>query len=72
MAGSSFGFLLDTEEGSKSLNIAADFGMFYKFIKQIFIEPIYSLGLNNLTETNDFNASLKLSELFIGLGHQFQ
>lgn len=71
MAGPSFNFLIDPDEESKTFHLGLDFGISYKLIDQFFIESRYSLGLTNLAEKNDFNASLKLSGLFVGLGYEF-
>lgn len=71
LAGPSFGFLLDTEEGTKSFNFGADFGLSYDLSKQFLIEARYSLGLSNLVDDNEFNAKLKLHGIFVGIGYMF-
>lgn len=71
MAGPSFGFLLDTEEGSKSFNLGLDFGLSYDITSQFLVEARYGLGLSNLAEDNEFDAKLKLHGLFFGVGYMF-
>jgi len=71
LAGPSFGFLLDTEEGEKSFNFGIDFGLSYNITEKFLAEARYSLGLSNLVEDNDFNAKLKLHGLFVGIGYLF-
>lgn len=71
LAGPSFGFLLDTEEGAKSFNFGAEFGLSYDLSKQFLIEARYNLGLSNLVDDNEFNATLKLHGLFVGIGYMF-
>jgi opacity protein-like surface antigen len=71
MAGPSFGFLLDTEEGEKSFNFGLDFGLSYDISEQFLVEARYDLGLSNLVDYNEFNASLKLHGLFVGIGYVF-
>ena len=71
LAGPSFGFLLDTEEGVKSFNFGAEFGLSYDLSKQFLIEARYNLGLSNLVDDNEFNATLKLHGLFVGIGYMF-
>jgi opacity protein-like surface antigen len=71
LAGPSFGFLLDTEEGSKSFNFGLDFGLSFDITKQFLIEARYSLGLSNLVEDNSYDASLKLHGIFVGVGYMF-
>jgi len=71
LAGPSFGFLLDTEEGQKSFNFGLDFGLSYNITEQFFVEGRYSLGLSNLADDNEFDAKLKLHGLFVGVGFIF-
>ena len=71
LAGPSFGFLLDTEEGSKSFNFALDFGLSYDINEQFLVEARYSLGLSNLYDDNYGDATLKLHGIFVGVGYQF-
>ncbi|RED49990.1 porin family protein [Seonamhaeicola aphaedonensis] len=71
LAGPSFGFLLDTEEGSKSFNFGLDFGLSYDITKKFLVEARYSLGLSNLAGDDFFDASLKLHGLFVGVGYMF-
>lgn len=71
MAGPSFGFLLDTEEGEKSFNFGLDFGLSYDITEKFLVEARYNLGLSNLVDDNEFNATLKLHGLFFGVGYMF-
>ena len=71
LAGPSFGFLLDTEEGQKSFNFGLDFGLSYNITEQFLAEARYSLGLSNLVEDNLYDAKLKLHGLFVGIGFIF-
>ena len=71
LAGPSFGFLLDTEEGSKSFNLGLDFGLSYDITEHFLVEARYSLGLSNLAEDNFYDASLKLHGIFVGIGYIF-
>jgi len=71
LAGPSFGFLLDTEEGSKSFNFVLDFGLSYDITEQVLVEARYSLGLSNLYDDNYGDATLKLHGIFVGVGYQF-
>lgn len=71
MAGPSFGFLLDTGEGSKSFNLGLDFGLSYDITSEFLVEARYGLGLSNLAEDNEFNAKVKLHGLFFGIGYMF-
>ena len=71
LAGPSFGFLLDSEEGSKSFNFGLDFGLSYDITEQFLVEARYSLGLSNLFDDNYSDATLKLHGLFVGIGYMF-
>lgn len=71
LAGPSFGFLLDTQEGEKSFNFGAEFGLSYDISNKFLIEARYNLGLSNLVDDNEFDASLKLHGLFVGVGYMF-
>lgn len=71
LAGPSFGFLLDSEEGSKSFNFGLDFGLSYDITEQFLVEARYSLGLSNLFDDNYSDATLKLHGLFVGIGYIF-
>ncbi len=71
MAGPSFGFLLDSEEGIKSFNLGLDFGLSYDITSQFLVEARYSLGLSDLAEDNEFDAKVKLHGLFFGIGYMF-
>ena len=71
LAGPSFGFLLDSEEGSKSFNFGLDFGLSYDITEQFLVEARYSLGLSNLFDDNYGDATLKLHGLFVGIGYIF-
>jgi opacity protein-like surface antigen len=71
LAGPSFGFLLDTEEGSKSFNLGLDFGLSYDITEQFLVEARYSLGLSNLFDDNYGDATLKLHGIFVGIGYMF-
>lgn len=71
LAGPSFGFLLDSEEGSKSFNFGLDFGLSYDITEQVLVEARYSLGLSNLFDDNYGDATLKLHGLFVGIGYMF-
>ncbi|MGM5470218.1 outer membrane beta-barrel protein [Flavobacteriaceae bacterium LMO-SS05] len=71
LAGPSFGFLLDTEEGSKSFNLGLDLGLSYNITEQFLVEARYSLGLSNLFDDNYGDATLKLHGLFVGIGYMF-
>ncbi|NER09442.1 Outer membrane protein beta-barrel domain-containing protein [Muriicola jejuensis] len=69
--GPSFGFLLNTEEGEKSFNFGAALGLSFDISENFLIEGRYTLGLSNLVEDNEFDASLKLSGFQLGLGYKF-
>ena len=69
VTGPSFGFLLDTEEGSKSFNLGLDFGLSYDITEQFLVEARYSLGLSNLFDENYGDATLKLHGIFVGIGY---
>ena len=71
LVGPSFGFLLDSEEGIKSFNFGVDFGLSYDITEKFLIEARYDLGLSNLAEDNEFDASLKLSGIQVGIGYRF-
>ncbi|GGD45942.1 hypothetical protein GCM10011361_11130 [Muriicola marianensis] len=71
VAGPSFGFLLNTEEGEKSFNFGAALGLSFDFSENFLVEGRYTLGLSNLVEDNEFDASLKLSGFQLGLGYKF-
>lgn len=71
MAGPSFGFLLDSEEGLKSFNLGLDFGLSYDITSKFLVEARYSLGLSDLADDNEFDAKLKLHGLFFGIGYMF-
>jgi len=72
MAGPSFGFLLDPEEGEKSFNFALDFGLSYDILENLLVEARYSLGLSNLVDSDYyFDTKIKLHGLFFGLGYTF-
>lgn len=71
LAGPSFGFLLDSEEGSKSFNFGLDFGLSYDITEQFLVEARYSLGLSNLFDDNYGDSTLKLHGLFVGIGYIF-
>ncbi len=69
--GPSIGFILNTEEGEKSLNLGAALGLSYNISSKFLVEARYVLGLSNLVEDNEFDASLKLSSFQVGIGYQF-
>jgi opacity protein-like surface antigen len=71
VVGPSFGFLLDVEEGIKSLNFGADLGLVYNLKESFLIEARYNLGISDLAEDNEFDATLKLSGFQIGVGYKF-
>jgi opacity protein-like surface antigen len=71
LVGPSFSFLLDSDEESKSLNLAADLGLSYNISENFFIETRYNLPLSNLAEDNEFDASIKLSAFQVGIGYMF-
>ena len=56
---------------AKSFNFGAEFGLSYDLSKQFLIEARYNLGLSNLVDDNEFNATLKLHGLFVGIGYMF-
>jgi opacity protein-like surface antigen len=71
VVGPSFGFLLNTEEGEKSFNFGAALGLSFDISENFLVEGRYTLGLSNLVEDNEFDASLKLSGFQLGLGYKF-
>jgi len=71
LAGPSFGFLLNIEEGTKSFNFGADLGLSYTISENFLVEARYDLGLSNLSDDNEFDASLKLSGILVGIGYMF-
>lgn len=70
LAGPSLGILLDSTEGSKSLNFGIEAGVAYDISEEFFVEARYSLGLANLVEDAPSDFSSKLSGLFIGVGYK--
>lgn len=71
LAGPNFGFILDKEEGVKSFNLGVDLGLSYTISEKFLVEARYDLGLSDLVEDNEFDASLKLSGFQIGVGYMF-
>jgi len=71
LVGPSFGFLLNTEEGMKSMNFGANLGLSYTIVENFLVEARYNLGISNLAEDNEFDASLRLSGFQVGIGFQF-
>ena len=71
LAGPSFGLLLNSEEGEKSFNIGLNFGLSYNITEHFLIETRYVLGISNLAEDNEFDASFKLSGFQVGIGYLF-
>ncbi len=71
LVGPSFGFLLDTEEGEKSFNFGAALGLTFDISENFLVEGRYNLGLSNLVEDNEFDASLKLHGFQVGVGYKF-
>ncbi len=71
LAGPSFGFILDKEEGVKSFNLGVDLGLSYNISEKFLVEARYDLGISDLAEDNEFDASLKLSGFQIGIGYLF-
>ena len=71
VTGPSFGFLLNTEEGEKSFNLGATLGLSFDISNNFLLEGRYNLGLSNLVEDNEFDASLKLSGFQVGVGYKF-
>ena len=69
--GPNFGFILDAEEGTKSMNLGANLGLSYALSQKFFVEARYNLGLTDLAEDNEFDASLKLSSFQVGLAYGF-
>ena len=72
LAGPSFGFMLDAEEGMNSFNFGLDFGLAYNFTENFAFEARYNLGLSNLIEDgDDFDVDAKLSGFIVGLAYSF-
>ena len=72
LAGPSFGFFLDKEEGTKSFNFGMEFGLSYDILENLLIEGRYSLGVTNLADGNYYDVTaLKFSGIMVGLGYQF-
>jgi hypothetical protein len=69
--GPNFGFILDAEEGTKSMNLGANLGLSYEFIDKFSVEARYNLGLTDLADDNEFDASLKLSSFQVGVAYGF-
>ncbi|TGV03316.1 porin family protein [Flavivirga rizhaonensis] len=77
LAGPSFGFLLNVNDGFKSFNYGIEFGVAYdiyisRFIDGLFVEARYNIGLSNLLEEAPSGLTRKLSGLFVGLGYKFK
>jgi opacity protein-like surface antigen len=62
---------LDVEEGTKSFNFGADFGLSFNISENFLMEARYNLGISNLADDNEFDASLRLSGILVGIGYQF-
>ena len=72
LAGPSFGFMLDSEDGMNSFNFGLDFGLAYDFTEDFALEARYNLGLSNLIEDgDDFDMDAKLSGFVVGLAYSF-
>ncbi|WP_445735150.1 porin family protein [Mariniflexile sp.] len=71
LVGPTLGFLLDTEEGSKSFNYGLEAGVAYDITENFLIEARYNLGLANLLENAPSGTSVKLSGFFAGIGYKF-
>jgi opacity protein-like surface antigen len=71
LLGPSFGFILNTEEGEKSFNLGGTLGLSYDVSSHFLVEARYTLGISNLVEDNEFDASLKLSGFQLGVGYKF-
>lgn len=71
VVGPNLGFLLKQEEGVKTFNLGANLGLSYEFTPQFYLEARYNLGLSNLADDNEFDASLKLSAFQVGLAYGF-
>lgn len=69
--GPNFGFILNKEEGTKSMNLGANLGLSYEFSQKFFVEARYNLGLTNLSDDDTFDASLKLNAFQVGLAYGF-
>ena len=69
--GPNFGFILDSEEGTKSFNLGANLGLSYALSQKFFVEARYNLGFTNLSDDETFDASLKLSAFEVGLAYGF-
>lgn len=71
LAGPSLGFILDKQEGMKSLNYGVSLGAGYDITENIVVDARYDFGMANLIEDGDSDFSYKLSGIFIGVGYKF-
>ncbi len=71
LAGPSLSYLLDSEEGMKSLNYAVEGGAAFNITENFFVEARYNYGLANLIEDAPSGFSSKISGLFLGVGYKF-
>ncbi|WP_406683924.1 porin family protein [Seonamhaeicola sp. MEBiC1930] len=69
LAGPNLGYLLDDNDGIKSLNLSAGLGLSYDISEDIYISGNYDFGLTDLTES-EFS-DLNLNNLFFGIGYKF-
>ncbi|MDO5981334.1 porin family protein [Flavivirga spongiicola] len=77
LAGPSFGYLLDVNDGFKSFNYGIEIGAAYdiyinRSVDGLFVEARYNFGLANLIEDAPSGITRKLSSLFVGLGYRFK
>ncbi|GAA3652018.1 porin family protein [Flavivirga jejuensis] len=77
LAGPSFGFLLDVNDGFESFNYGIEVGVAYDIyinrnIDGLFVETRFNFGLANLIEDAPDGITRKLNGLFVGLGYRFQ
>jgi len=71
-SGPNLGFLLDKQEGVKSLNLALDFGVSYAILSDLLLEARYNWGQTNLLEQGDSDYYLKLNSFQIGLVYKLK
>lgn len=71
LAGPNVGFLLNADEGFKTLNFGLDLGLSFDLNEDFSLDGKYNFGLSNLIEGGNSDFSSKLSGFFFGLSYKF-
>ena len=71
LAGPNFGFILDSGEGMKSLNLGLNAGASFEIAENVLIEARYNFGLTDLLDVDISGASVKMSEFQVGVAYKF-